>query len=125
MTINDVLTEVNELKPNTYEDAVMIRWISVLEGKIIEEIIATHELPELADKIQFNGYDINDINTELIVPDTYADVYKYYIYAMIDANNGEQNRYITSMTLFNNALNDYASYINRNYLPISMQYKVF
>lgn len=122
MTINEVLTEVNELKPNVYDDEIMIRWISVLEGKIVDEIIKTHALDGIVD---FNGYTIEDLDKELIVPNTYADVYKYYIFAMMDANNQEASRYASSMALFNSAYKDFASYYNRNNRPIGYQLSVF
>ena len=122
MTINEVLTEVNEIKPNAYDDNMKIRWISVLEGKLIDEIFATHELE---NKIDFNGYTVNDLETKLLVPDTYADVYKYYVFAMIDAANQEAARYASSMALFNAAYKDFASFYNRNNRPIARQISLF
>lgn len=122
MTINEVLTEVNELKPNVYDDAIKIRWISVLEGKLIDEIFKTHELE---NKIDFNGYTMDDLTTELLVPDTYADIYKYYVFAMMDANNQEAARYASSMALFNAAYKDFASFYNRNNRPIGYQISLF
>jgi hypothetical protein len=122
MTINDVITEVDSQKPNQYTDADKIKWISVCEGKIIDTIFNTHEG---TDVIGFVGYTINDIGEELLVPDTYADVYKYYVYAMIDAMNGELQRYTGSMQLFNAALKDYGDKFNREHMPKSMPLKVF
>ena len=100
----------------------MVRWLSVLEGKIINEIILTHELSEL---VEFNGYTIDDMNTELLVPDTYADLYIYYIEAMIDETNNESARYASSMNMFNNAWLDYANYYNKNNRPIGRPLKFF
>lgn len=122
MTINEVITQVDELKPNQISDDIKVRWISVLEGKIIDEIILTHELSEI---VEFNGYTINDMDTELLVPDTYADVYIYYIEAMIDETNNESARYASSMQMFNSAWQDYANYYNRNNKPIGYPLKFF
>jgi hypothetical protein len=121
MTINDVITEVDTLKPNQISDEIKVRWLSVLEGKIIDEIILTHRLSEI---VEFNGYTIDDMNTELIVPDTYADLYKYYLYAMIDATNNEAARYANSMSLYSQAWQDYANYYNRNNMPIGEPLKL-
>jgi len=115
MTINDAITEVDTIKPNQYPDELKVRWLSVLEGKIIDEIILTHQLAEV---VEFNGYSIDDMETELIVPDTYADVYIYYLMAMIDATNNEGTRYSSSMQQFNSAWQDFANYYNRNNMPI-------
>lgn len=122
MTINEVITQVDELKPNQVSEDIKVRWLSVLEGKIIDEIILTHEL---ADRIEFNGYTINDMNTDLLVPDTYADLYIYYVEAMIDQVNNEGARYASSMQMFNNAWQDYANYYNRNNKPIGKPLKFF
>lgn len=122
MTINEVITQVDELKPNQISDDIKVRWISVLEGKIIDEIILTHELSEI---VEFNGYTINDMDTVLLVPDTYADVYIYYIEAMIDETNNESARYASSMQMFNSAWQDYANYYNRNNKPIGYPLKFF
>ena len=122
MTINDVITEVDTLKPNQISDEIKVRWLSVLEGKIIDEIILTHRLSEI---VEFNGYTIDDMNTELLVPNTYADVYKYYLFAMIDSTNNEGARYQNSMALFNDAWQDYANYYNRNNEPIGQPLKLF
>ena len=115
MTINDAITEVDTIKPNQYPDELKVRWLSVLEGKIIDEIILTHQLAEV---VEFNGYSIDDMETELIVPDTYADVYIYYLMAMIDSTNNEGLRYQSSMQQFNSAWQDFANYYNRNNTPI-------
>lgn len=122
MTINELLTEIDEIKPNAYDDSIKIRWVSVLEGKIVNDIILTHKLSEVVD---FNGYTINDMDTELLVPDTYADVYKYYVFAMIDSSNGENNHYANDMMLFNTAWNEFANYYNRTNEPNGQQIKVF
>lgn len=121
MNINEVLSEVNECKPNQYGDKTMIGWLSVLEGKIVDEVFNTHE----GEHIEFAGYTENDINTELLVPDTYADVYRYYIYAMIDFHNGEYTRYAASMTVFNNAMQDFKNYYNRTHKPLGGPLKIF
>lgn len=122
MTINEVITQVQTLKPHDIPDEILVRWLSVLEGKIIDEIILTHEL---AERIEFNGYTINDMDTELIVPNTYADVYIYYLEAMIDQTHNEGARFNSSMQMFNSAWQDYANYYNRNNKPLGSPFKFF
>lgn len=122
MTISEVITQVQTLKPSQIPEEIMVRWISVLEGKIIDEIILTHEL---AEKVEFNGYTIDDMDTELLVPDTYADVYIFYVEAMIDQTNNEAARFANSNAMFRNAWQDYANYYNRNNRPIGKPLKFF
>ena len=122
MTINEAITQVDTLKPNQITDEIKVRWISVLEGKIIDEIILTHEMSEV---VEFTGYSIDDMDTDLIVPDTYADVYIYYLEAMIDETNNESARYASSMQMFNNAWQDFANFYNRNNKPLGKPLKFF
>lgn len=122
MTIEDVLTEVDELRPNTFDDAMKIRWISILEGRIVDEVLSTHIL---ADKIEFTGYTLNDMAAELFVPDQYADVYKFYIFAMMDSVNGETARYTVSQAQFNDAWKSFANFYNRTNMPLSYALRVF
>lgn len=146
MKIADVLAEVDELKPNQYDDSLKIQWISRLEGKIYNDVVMTHEMnlkkTDSSDDIEslipadedaeeeteeteeveeteegFGGYTEADINTTLIAEDTYADMYKYYVMAMIDFAAGETARYTNSMIMFNQAYSDYCHYINRTYMP--------
>ena len=122
MTINEAITQVDTLKPNQIPDEIKVRWLSVLEGKIIDEIILTHEFAEI---VEFNGYSLSDMDTVLIVPDTYADVYIYYLEAMIDQTNNEGARYASSMQMFNSAWQDFANYYNRNNKPLGKPLKFF
>lgn len=122
MTINDIITEVDNQKPNQYDDADKCRWLSVCEGKIIDSVFKTRQ-PGYYE--EFNGYTTDDIDAELLVEDTYADLYKYYIYAMIDAMNGETERYSMSMTLFNNALKEFADHYYKTHREITEPLKIF
>lgn len=121
MTINDVITEVDNQKPNQYTDEEKIRWISVVEKQMVDTIFNTHE----GEEITFTGYSIGDIGAELLVEDAYADVYKYYLYSMIDAMNGELSRYQGSMALYNSALKTFGDYYNRNHMHKSRPMKIF
>lgn len=121
MTIDEVLAEIEEVKPHQYDNSLLIRWLGQLEGKIVTEIINTHE----GEPVTFNGFTESDAAEELIVPNEYADLYKYYLYAMIDFANGETDRYTNSMIMFNSAYQEYANYYNRTHMPISRPFKIW
>jgi hypothetical protein len=126
MKLEDVLVQVNTLKPNTYDDDILIGWVSDLEWKMIDEIWKTHETTEDTPEYEdFNGYTEDDMSTELMVPDRYAEVYKLYLYAQIDFNNNETVRYQTSVAMFNSAFQTYANYYNRTHMPNGTYLKVF
>lgn len=141
MRIDEVLAKVDKVKPNQYDDAIKIDWLSTLDGKIMEEVIKTHELPvkkiesinedtgeteTIVIKIDtdFNGYDKYSMNTELLIDGPYADIYENYIYAMIDFANQETERYNNSMNMFNARFKEFENYWNRKYLPNSRHLKL-
>lgn len=121
MRIEDVLAEVDETKPSQYDDSLKIQWISRLEGKIYQDVYLTHESDR---EWEFSGYTQDDMCAELFVDDTYADLYKYYLFAMIDFHNQEIDRYNNAMIMFNASLDDFKAYYNRTHMPKSKPYRI-
>ena len=97
MTIQAVLNEVDELKPNQYKTGTKIGWISVLDKKVYNDIISRegYDGPEP----EYSEY--SDMDTELLVPDAYGDLYAYYIMSLMEFNDGETERYMNSSQMFN------------------------
>lgn len=119
MTIMDVIYRIDELKPNSYSQPEKIKWLSSLDGMIKSEIIDTHEGGE--DKA-FEGYKEDaDLNTVLLVPYPYDDIYLRWLEAQIDYTNGEYGKYNNSIVAFNDAYMNYQRYYNRINMPISKQ----
>lgn len=83
MTVNEVLCEVDELKPSKFDDGLMIQWLTRLEKKIYEEIINTHEHEDIGDEEKQDVPEQLEMDYELVVPDTYADLYKYYVFSYL------------------------------------------
>jgi len=130
MTIGEVLAEVDEINPNTIDDAVKIGWLSKLDGRIFDETILTHEHDLVDDgegnlvEPTFTQYELDE-NTELLIPDTYSDTYRDYLMAMIHYANGETERYTNSMIMYNTNLQDYKNWYNRTHKPIQKPLNVF
>ena len=123
MTISVAITSLDELKHNTYGQPDKVGWLSRLDMKIRTEIIDTHED---APSSAFEGYDDStDLNTELLVPAPYHDVYLRYMETQIDYLNGEYGRYNNSMTMFNAAYSNYERYYNRTHMPLGKNKKYF
>ena len=117
MTIIEAINRVDALKANGYEQSQKIGWLSDLDGIIKAEIIDTHEGGE---NVTFEGYNDNTpIDTVLLVPAPYDDVYRYYLEAQIDYANGEYGKYNNSMSMYNTVYAAYAKYYNRKYMPKS------
>ena len=114
MTIGDVLNRVDELEPNQYSTEQKMRWLTVLDGKIFEEIIKTHMSPI---RTEFNEY--SDTGEELLVPFPYADdLYSWYLQAKIAAENSESGKYEQARIIYNDALKQFGDWYNRNHMPI-------
>ena len=117
MTIVDALYRIDALKPNSCQEGEKIKWLSMLDGIIKSEIIDTHEG---GLDVKFNGYtEDTDINTVLLVPAPYDDVYLRWLEARIDYTNGEYKRYNNSLTAFEDAYNQFVNYYNRIHMPKS------
>lgn len=123
-TINEIITEVDEIKPNAYDEGIKIKWLSNLDYRIYNDIIKTHEQDEDNEITSFAGYDESNEDTELLAPDPYSELYKYYLYSMIDFSNSETDRYANSMQMFNTAYSDYQNHYNRTHLPIGQALKL-
>lgn len=103
----DVISEVDDLYPNTFEYMNKAEWIDEIERRIEQEIINNHENPDKRKK------------GELYAPKPYKDIYVYYLESKIDKNNMEYDRYNNHMTLFNNIYAEFAAYYNRTHMPLS------
>lgn len=123
LKIIEAINGIDNVKPNTYSQQEKVRWLSILDGNIKNEIIDTHEG---AEDVTFNGYGENtDIGTELIVPAPYDDIYIKWLEMQIDYANADLVKYQNSMTLYNNAYSNFEKYYNRNNMPKGKKFKFF
>lgn len=113
MTVQEVLTEVEELKPHQFDDSLLIRWLNDLETTIYKQILSNYiyeeELPEYVPITE------DDVERELCITEMYTDIYKFYLFAMIDFYNNETARYQNSYAMYNTVYQDFANYWNRNH----------
>lgn len=131
MTLGEIIAEVNETKPNTYDDGLFIKWLSQQDGRVFNDVIMTHEHALVEDEDgnlvepEFHGYTDNSLNDELLICEPYTDTYRYYLDAMIDYSNGETDRYQNSMLMYNNAYQEYKNYYNRTVKPLQKPLVLF
>ena len=109
MKLIEAIQKVNDLKSNTYDQAHKVEWLSRLDSMVMRHVIGAHEGGE---GITFSGYnEETDLETVLLVPEPFDEVYLRWLEAQIDYYNGEYGRYNNSMLAFdavwNNYLNDY------------------
>ena len=123
MKIIEAINRIDAVKPNNYTQNEKIEWLSRLDWAIKREIVDTHEG---ADAVIFNGYDeITPLETELIAPAPYDEVYLKWLEAQIDYANGEFGKYNNSITMYNNAYTAFESWYNRKNMPLGRQFKCF
>lgn len=123
MKILEAITKIDTLKPNSYTQDEKIKWLSTLDGIIKSEIIDTHEDGE---DIVFDGYESDtSLDTVLLVPSPYCDVYIRYLEAQIDYANAEYGKYNNSMAMYNSAYSSFERYYNRTHMPKGTKFKFF
>ena len=109
----DIIERVDLLEPNDYSPEQKLRWLSSLDGKILREVIETHEGAEGTALPRYRSG-----QETLLVQAPYGeDLYVNYIQAMIAAENNETQRYNKRMTLFNAAYQAWTNFYNRSHRP--------
>lgn len=122
MTINEAISRIEELKPNTYSQSDKIKWLSHVDATVKRLIIDTHEG---AEDVTFIGYDDStDLNTELLVPEPFDELYLRWLESQIDYYNGEYGKYNNAIVMYNAAYEAYQNEYNRTHMPLgkSIQY---
>ena len=123
MKISEAINRIDTLKFNTYTQSEKVAWLSTIDGTIKREVIDTHEGGE---DIVFEGYtDDTPLETELLAPAPYDDLYIKWLEAQIDYANAEYGKYNNSKMAFNTAYTAYESWYNRNHMPLGKRFKCF
>ena len=124
MTAGELLARADALRPNDYGTAEKLRWLERLDGQMARELFDTHE----ADS-EFrtpNSESAFTADTELLAPAPYGEeVYLNYLFAQIDLNNAEIEKYDQSAALFAAAWRALADDLNRRLPPKGARRFVF
>lgn len=123
MTAGELLARADALRPNAYETAEKLRWLERLDGQIARELIDTHAAESAASAAPGAAYTAKSV---LLAPEPYGEeVYLAYVFAQIDLNNAEIEKYDQSAALFAAAWRALADDINRRRLPKGLKHFVF
>lgn len=121
MTLIEAISKIDNLKHNTFTHEDKVGWLSRLDGMVKTEILDTHEGGE---GVWFLGYDTDsDVETVLLVPAPYDEMYLRWLEAQIDYANGEFGRYNNAMELFNTLYRGYSSFYNRTHMPKGRRFR--
>ncbi len=115
MTILEAIHRTDDLKPNIYDQATKIFWLSRLDAAITEQIHNRYQQPRA-----FPGYGPDTPgDTPLLVGAPYDEIYQRWLEAQMDLSNGEMDRYNGSVVLFNSLWDSYAAAYGRSHMPLS------
>ena len=122
MTIQEAIDMVDRHLVNTCDKKDKIRWLSQLDGRVKTEIIDTHVGGEA---VAFNGYDEKtDVNTPLLIPEMFCQIYQRYLEAQIHYANQEEERCNNASDAFTVQWNAFRNWYNRRHMPLGRQFSV-
>ena len=114
MTIIEAINGIDTLKPNKYTQEQKIEWLKRIDGLLKEQVIDTHEGGE---GVVIEDYSSAPMDTELLVPAPYDEIYINYLAMKIDYANGEYKKYNNSAFIYNESLGEYRKWYNRTHMP--------
>ena len=123
MKIIEAITQIDNLKHNTYSQKDKLNWLSRLDSMAKRLVIDTHVGGEF---VLFTGYNADtDLNTDMLIPEPFDDAYLRWLEAQIDYTNGEYNKYNNSIMMYNTAFQAYRNYYNSTHMPLGKGFKFF
>ena len=114
MKVREILTEIDQTRPNAYTDAEKIRWLNIIEGRVYTDIMSKAD-----DGLNwtFIPFEEGQEERELVVPAPFTELYSFFLMSRIDFYNGDSARYNDTMVLLNNAWDEFAAYYRENNKP--------
>lgn len=112
MTIADIISRVNDAKPNAYSEAVLCGFLSTLDGRVQREVWLRLP-PEMIASYDYG----KDRDKEPLMPAPYDEAYFWYLCAMVDLLNGEYTKAQNTMQLANDQLTAYQNWFISTYEP--------
>ena len=113
MNIQQVMSTVDELKPNTIDEGIKLGWLQDVELMIYNEIILTHEDCDKYEKpvvcLQ------TPYSKELIAEEPYAKLYAEYVMSKVDFIQQEWTAYNNMSEQFNQSYKEYMAYYGRTH----------
>lgn len=121
MTLIEAISRIDNLKHNTFSHEEKVAWLSRLDYMVKREILDTHEG---GDGDGFTGYDLSsDVETQLLVPPPYDEMYLRWLEAQIDYCNGEFGRFNNAMEMFQADYQGFRNFYNRTHMPRGARFR--
>ncbi len=105
MTVREAIEKVTALNKHNFEKKTLIDWLSDVDGQMKEELFDNYILEQ---ELAYKRYDADDdMDTELLVPDPYSELYIYYLLMQINYFSEETARYNNAAEIFNGLSNTF------------------
>ena len=111
MTLSDVISSVDEIKPNEFSNETKTKWINEVEGMVQTQVFLMVPI----GLVQYT-YD-QDKDVILLVDPPHDKLYPAYLEAKIDYANGEYNKYQNTMQMFNSFFSEFMRWYADNWRP--------
>ena len=109
MTVQELLSYIDDIRPNAFTDGQKLIWLNELEARIQREVFLSGEL------WQYRLPD--DRETVLLLDPPHDAIYRHWMEAMIDYENGEYNKYQNTMQMFNAQWASFVAWFAEKYRP--------
>lgn len=112
VTLNKLIENIIHLRGLEFGTDIMVGWVNEIEAQAVEQVINHAEGYDL----EFAPYEYErDGERMLLIPDQFQDVYINYLFAKIDFNNQETERYNNDVAMLESAWSGYESWHIRTY----------
>lgn len=117
MTIQEAINDCREKRPNQYNDEDLIKWLSDVEWSLVMNVYSRYEGFE--NEKAFTGYAGDaDQSTKLFAPAPFDNIYRYWLYSMVDFHNNDITRYNMAATMYSGQLEAFEVYMIQNHKPL-------
>ena len=114
MRVEDVISAVNTMQPNTLDDRDKYSMLSNAE-RCVREVLSGYVGYEGCSEPMEDFDPERDNTATLLTPAPYSELYKYYLLAEINLRYGDIAKYNTYSTLYETAFDNFRRYVVRNY----------
>lgn len=118
MTLSEVITIVDGIKPNAFTEEDKTRWINEVEGNVQIDVFLLSP-----DDVKTYKWE-DDKNCTLLVAPPHDKIYEAYLAAKIDYANGEYNKYQNTYQMYNAFFTEFAAWFAETYRPADFGYEI-
>lgn len=112
-TFKEIISRVNEMKPNVFSQQTKLNWLTSLNGKLAADIF-------LMDIKEIRALPQGDeaLDSQPLVGFPHEEIYEEYLIAKIDAANGEAREYQNRMQVYDSYYSNFVTWFKATYDPV-------